>query len=457
MQTVPVDRSPLTSGRDAAIRHLAQLASRYPDLVPLALQTEGLEPREAALAHTIVDHAVRRWLTIEHLVRISAMREPAELEPRMRAVILAGATQLLFLDRIPSHAALDESVEWAKTRIRPGAGAMTNAILRRVSELRLMSEGDTRTIREKWTDQRDEIPLADGRALVMVAPVLPSDEAERLSISTSMPLGMLRRWGERHGRESAIRIALHGLVPPPIILNASEARNFIPPSEDDGFTPHAQQGFYVLRGDRSTLDNVLRERKDVWVQDPASAEAVRACEELRPRVIVDACAGRGTKTRQLRARFPDAHIIATDTDRERLVDLRAVFRGDPNVRVVRAEELWEVATGRADLILLDVPCSNTGVLGRRPEARFRAGPEQLERLNAIQRQIFADCIRLRAPGGSFLYSTCSLEREENDDMMAWARRWHELRTLRTAISLPMGVPGEDPAGFRDGSFWALLR
>lgn len=439
------------------MRHLAQLASRYPDLVPISLNTEGLDPREAALAHAIVDQAVRRWLTIEHLVRIAAMREPSELEPRMRAVILAGATQLLFLDRIPSHAALDESVEWAKTRIRAGAGSMTNAILRRVAELRLMSDGDVREIRDRWTDQPDELPLADGRALVMVAPVLPADERDRLAISTSTPSGLLRRWGEHYGRESAIRIALHGLVAPPMIVNASEARGFTPPTESEGFFPHAQRGFYVVRGERAALDQLLRQRKDVWVQDPASSEAVRACEDLRPRVVVDACAGRGTKTRQLRARFPDAQIIATDTDRERLSDLRLVFKGDPGVSVVRAEELWEVATGKADLILLDVPCSNTGVLGRRPEARFRAGPEQLERLGGIQRQIFADCMRLRSPGGTFLYSTCSLEPEENDDMLAWAKRWHGLRTIRTALSLPSGVPGENTTGFRDGSFWALLR
>ena len=108
----------------------------YPDLVPHPLVTEGLDAREAALAHTIVDQAIRRWITVEHMVRVCAMREPSELEPRVRAAILSGAVQLLFLDRIPTHAAIDETVEWAKTRVRPGAAGITNAILRRIASAR---------------------------------------------------------------------------------------------------------------------------------------------------------------------------------------------------------------------------------------------------------------------------------------------------------------------------------
>ena len=144
----------------------------YPDLVPHPLVTEGLDAREAALAHTIVDQAIRRWITVEHMVRVCAMREPSELEPRVRAAILSGAVQLLFLDRIPTHAAIDETVEWAKTRVRPGAAGITNAILRRIASARHSGSGSDRTLRDRASGARDELTLSDGRALALVAPAL---------------------------------------------------------------------------------------------------------------------------------------------------------------------------------------------------------------------------------------------------------------------------------------------
>jgi len=193
------------------------------------------------------------------------------------------------------------------------------------------------------------------------------------------------------------------------------------------------------------------------VQDAGSSEAVLSVTDLRPRVIVDVCAGRGTKTRQLRALFPDARIVASEVDADRLADLRRAFAHDGRVEVMPAGRLVEHLGPSGDLVLLDVPCSNTGVLARRAEAKYRVDRASLGRLVGVQRQIIADAIPVLAPSGSVLYSTCSLEREENEDQAGWAAQWHPLRPERERRSEPAGVPGEGPATYRDGSYSVLLR
>lgn len=421
--------------------------------MPLPIVTEGLDGRESALAHAIVDHAVRRWITIEHLVRVCAMREPSELEPRIRAAILSGAVQLLFLDRVPSHAAIDETVEWAKQKVRPGAAGFTNAILRRIAGIRFMDLSGERTLRDRARNERDELPLSDGRALAMTAPVLPSDTIERAAIASGTPTALVARWAQAFGQDEAVRIALHGLIDAPTIINATAASR-IPTGP--GLSAHERAGFLVYSGSRERLSASLAQDRECWVQDPASAEAVASLSDLSPRVIADVCAGRGTKTRQLARRYPNAEIFASDTDPARMVDLRRLASVEPHVRVVEPRDVLAACAGRVDLLLLDVPCSNTGVLARRPEARHRVGTDQFERLGRVQRQIFADAIRLRAPRGRVLYSTCSLEPEENAAMVEWAARWHGLKVAASRTTVPQGEPGGDPGSYTDGSFWALL-
>jgi len=489
--------------RDAACRVLTRQARAFPLLIPTEAQTGGLDARDAALAHAIHDSVIRRWLTLSILLESASGRDLGDLEPAMRAVLLSGAAQLLLLDRIPPHAAIDQSVEWAKRRIRPKAGAMVNAILRRTAELSSRDADGAHVRRPAWTDKLDEIPMPDGSARVLSREVMPAIELDRLSIATSMPRRMLERWvghafargrGEAAGAVSTTEAAdeshagatsrtagagppasspsrdlvraraLHGLTPAPTIINTSHAREPIA-AGDPRLVPHRSPGHHVWTGPHADLGSFLGGRDDVWVQDPASSASVAfghaqltAGTHTRhpPRVIADVCAGQGTKTRQLAALFPEAEILATDTDEERLVTLRGVFAGHPRVRVLTRDELVEASRQRCDLILLDVPCSNTGVLARRPEARYRLTERTLDRMADVQRQIGADSILLLAPKGRVLYATCSLEPEENEQMAAWFTRWHNLRTLARQSLEPSGLPGQAGTAYRDGSFAVVL-
>jgi 16S rRNA (cytosine967-C5)-methyltransferase len=464
--------------RNLVFRTLTRQARRFPDLAIGGIDESRdapagpLDPRDAALAHAIYDAVIRRWLTLEHVLAAFVTRPLADLEPAMRAVLLGGAAQLLLLDRVPAHAAINSAVEWAKRRINPGAGGLANAVLRKVATLRAAESPESPPARrDRYTDRRDELPLSDGSALGLTREILPPDDLSRLSIATSHPVDLLRAWAASMPLREVRRLALHSLAAPPVILNTAHASA----SNGDAahglgsltaaglITPHETPGHHVFLGSHSQLAALLAARSDLWVQDPASSLAVESAADLgRIRVVLDLCAGQGTKTRQLAAAFPEAEIVATDIDSARRRTLAPVFAGHPRVRVVEPPQLRDRWLAAADLILLDVPCSNSGVLARRPEARYRFSPQTLASLTATQRQIIADSIPLlRAgeggPRGRILYSTCSLEPQENEHQAAWAARWHAFKSARERRRLPSAGPGEPATSYSDGSFAVLLQ
>lgn len=414
-----------------------------PDLEILELDTSGFDPRDAALAHAIYDAVITRWMTLSYIVGKVGRVTMSELEPRMQAVLLGGAAQLLLMDRIPVHAVLDESVQWAKTSIRPGAGGMTNAILRKVASVRGEKTQD-------WHNEMDRIPLSDGGGLRLNDMELPEDSKRRLSVSCSLPLDLLRAWFEIYGPPRTQ--ALHTLCRAPVIVYAGVARAL----DEEHLTAHESETSRVFTGGRRQLIDLLEDRDDVWVQDAASSASVEAIPECSPELVIDLCAGQGTKTRQLLAKFPDAEIWACEVDDARLDTLSGVFRHEERVQVLHVEDLVD-APRKADLVLADVPCTNSGVLARRAEARYRPMRDQLKRLVPLQRQIVSNAAGLLAADGLLAYATCSLEREENEAQAEWITKEFGAELMSQARVDPSGLPGGDPSGYWDGSFCSILR
>ncbi len=489
--------------RQVVYRVVMHQIRKYPDLELCGIDTTRLEPRDAALAHAIYDAVLRRWLTLRHIVEGFLESEWDLVDPRIRAALLCGAAQLLLMDRLPAHAVVADSVEWVKHQAGPRAGGMVNAVLRRVDELILRTDPnappaaeppppaadtdeheqamraslkpgpppalptDERGRRERWTDRRDEIPLADGTALALRAQVLPADADRRLSIATSHPLELIRSWLKSIDRREVRQIALHGIAAPSTVVNTANAAAELPIGPG-AFIEHAAPGHHVWTGPYEALADLMRSRNDIWVQDPASSLAVQSVEDMKPAVVLDMCAGLGTKTRQLAAAFPEAKIIATDKDRGRFEKLKALFAGHPRVQVVEwpkegSSGLTLAFAGAVDMVLLDVPCSNSGVLARRLEARYRFDAKRTEELAAIQRQLIADSIPLlrrgpgSMPGGSaIVYSTCSLDPQENEEQARWAARWHGMEIARERRRTPEGGPGEPPERYSDGSYAVVL-
>lgn len=431
--------------RQIALRSLSEHARRFPDLLPHPLATDGLDPRDAALARAIHDSVIRRWLTLRTVLSTYLTMPFDEMEPKLKAVLLAGASQLLLLDKVPPHAAVSESVAWAKRHVRAKAGGLVNAVLRRLN--------DTIVGRDRhFEDRRDQILLSDGRAVDLAEPLLPEDPIERLAVQASLPVGVLRRWIDTQGVPSARQAAFQSMCLPPTILNTAFATEPV-----EHTRPHESTGSEVYTGSHAELSELLNRRTDVWAQDPASSSTIRSAASLvTPSLVVDLCAGRGTKTRQLASAWPQSRIVACDTDRTRAKDLARIFRGHARVQVMPVREILPAIAGRADLVLLDVPCSNSGVFARRPEAKYRFSRDQTRRLGDVQRQLLADAVPMLSPRGMILYATCSLEPEEDATPLAWAAQWHGFQILRSDLVWPKGVPGGDAAQYHDGAFYALL-
>lgn len=439
---------------------LIRQAKREPDFELLHPDTEGLEERDAALLHAIYDNAMRRWITLRWLIEQRLKQPWEQLDARLKGVMLAGAAQLLFLERVPAHAIVGEAVEWAKRTVGGGATPLTNAVLRGIDrmirpEYERGAEPTSPGYRERWTGEPDELPLSDGRAIELIGVRLPTDAVESLSIATSHPMSLLRSWLKHMPMRDVRAMAYHSLMPAPIILNTFHADESSYGALPESLSAHTAPGHHVFSGARRELVRLLDSRPDVWVQDPASTLAVQSVIDLKPSLVIDACAGLGTKTRQLASVFPESVIVATDVDRVRWETLRRTFAGHPRVVVAPSEDL-AMHNGRADLVLLDVPCSNTGVLGRRTEARYRVSGDRTRELTGLQRQIFADAIPLLASGGKILYSTCSLDPAENEEIVAWACKWHNLRVLREHRRSASGVPVDGAEKYSDGSYAALL-
>ncbi|PCI11477.1 hypothetical protein COB72_00725 [bacterium] len=435
----------VTDPRDAAYRHLARQADRMPDLGLFDLHTGSMDARDASLAHAIVEGAITRWLTLDYIISELGARQLRDQEARMQAVLLGGAAQLLLMDRVPPHAVIDESVEWAKRNIRPGAGGMTNAILRKVAR----AKGGRI---DSWNHHLDAIPRSDGTGLKLFGLELPTSGLHRVSVACSVSSQLVQRWENEYGDPTVP--AMHTLCRAPTTMYVAHAQT---PIDHLELGEHDSPNHRIFTGKRPELIELLASRSDIWVQDAASSHVIDDLKlDRSPELIIDLCAGKGTKTRQLRAKYPNAQIIAADVAETQLDALKAVFDGDDQVHAMSVETLMNTELGKADLVLADVPCTNSGVLARRREARYRPMKKQLARIIPIQHEIARNAHSLLKDGGSLVYSTCSLEAEENEDQATWIAEKLNMTMCTQRRVDPVGQPGEPSSSYCDGSFSVRL-
>lgn len=250
-------------------------------------------------------------------------------------------------------------------------------------------------------------------------------------------------------------VCLHGIKNPPTVIAVEEGwRDTLSDQVKGLMRPHDRPGFAIWRGSHDELVQFLAGHPARRVQDPASAMAVQAVSGFAATSCVDYCAGRGTKTHQLALQFPQASVLATDADIQRLAVLRKAFTEHPTVIVVGPEQVESVCSpGSVDLLLLDVPCTNSGVLGRRPEARYRFNGTTLKSLVDLQRAIIRRASGLLRPGGHLLYSTCSLESQENQDQVQWIAQELGAAQVSESLTLPAG----EGVAYHGGGYYALLR
>jgi 16S rRNA (cytosine967-C5)-methyltransferase len=393
------------------------------------------------LAIAIDRAVVVRWSLLQGLLERRLKAPWTKQHPELQAILLAGAAQLLLLSRLPDHAVLNEAVEAAKASSRPRAAGMVNAVLRAIARLR-----EERLEQADGTDPL-HILHADGSGWLLNEARPGADALSLLASQCGMHVSVLERWASTDGQAIAHERALHSIVEPPVIMHGQDVPGIA----------HQDEGFRVL-DPGANIGEVLQQYPDARVQDPASARAVQATAGLRPQVIIDPCAGRGTKSRQLALLHPDALVVGADTHPDRAKTLEQVAETIDNLQAVAFRDLGTTRhAGTADLLLLDVPCTNSAVLPRRPEARHRLDRPTRRTMREKQRQIAANTMALLAPGGHLLWSTCSIDPEENQQQVQWLCQYHPLKVVAEHQQEGTGLPGEGPEGYRDGAYHALLQ
>ncbi len=406
------------------------------------LERGGLEGRDLAFAFELVYGVARRERLLDAVLLGFAHRGLPK-DPTLMAALRLGVYQLLFVAGMPEHAAVGETVALVR-----GNRGFANAILRSVA----------RAVRDRPAredDGRNELPLGPSRALELAAP-LPEDEVARLAVLHSLPEWLARRISEQHGIEGLRRTAAAASATPPIFLRpaasaepATRAREL----EAAGVSVAEAEGGRLLRwvDGASPFSSPSFAAGHFVVQDPTALAAAAAVPCGPGDRVVDLCAAPGTKTTLLAERVaPAGRVHAFDPNERR--------RGQivENVVRLRLEETVEVLDSveglpPADCVLADVPCSNTGVLGRRVEVRARLTPATFEELPRLQRSILEQAVAMTRPGGHVVYSTCSIDREENEAVVQAAQRAAEgLQLVESERTLP-------EAGVRDGGYFAVLR
>jgi 16S rRNA (cytosine967-C5)-methyltransferase len=392
------------------------------------------DPRDLALAEHIHIGVVKNLLLLQHLTAHYSGRSLKSIDPLVQKILAVGLYQLRFLTRIPASAAVNEAVEQAKRFGRAKAAGFVNAVLRKAAA--------------------DPNPPLPDRA---------TDPARYAEVVLSHPRSLFERYAAMLGVEDALRLCEHDNAEPPTIvrlgLGAAPAD-----LQGEGVTvePHEQPGLCVVHGARKATLAEWARVGVAQVQDTTAAAVVQQLRcELGQRVL-DRCAGLGTKTIQLRDGVGEVgSVVAMDPNPERCNGLSELLgaRQIANVAVHCAGlfgDVPELGGATFDRALIDVPCSNSGVLARRPEARYGQRADSLGGLREIQDLILDDTADHVRPGGLMLYSTCSIWPEENERQVErFLRRRPDYALVKQHATTPSLDP--EPTRYRDGGFFALLQ
>ncbi|HEX6716480.1 MAG TPA: 16S rRNA (cytosine(967)-C(5))-methyltransferase RsmB, partial [Pyrinomonadaceae bacterium] len=321
------------------------------------------------------------------------------LDSAVRIALRMGLYQLRYLTRIPASAAVNESVSLVRAARLSSATAFVNAVLRRA-------------IREAKYDPAAEV----------------SDPLERSALQTSHPVWLIERWAKAFGIDEAKAFAAANNAIPPTVFRVVKARadeeEVLAKLRAAGATVTASEivdAAWRVSGATSVLRE-LSEAGEIYLQDEASQLVAHMLEVRQGECVLDLCAAPGGKTTLIADRADDkARIIAADLSMTRLATVVVTSRlhklDSVNPILLDATERLPFEAGSFDKVLVDAPCSGTGTLRRNPEIRWRLSPTDITTLAEQQKQILSNAMEVLKPGGRLIYSTCSVEREENEEVI----------------------------------------
>ncbi len=406
--------------RREAIRILTAVEVDAANAAPLIDSRERrVRSVDRPLLRSLVKTVLRHQMRLDHVLERYLSRPGAKLEIPVRCALRLGAAQLLLLDRIPPHAAVFETVAALRT-LAPRASSLVNAVLRRVSE------------KEEKPGRVDGVSGAE----------------KRMAVEFSHPEWLVNRWQNQFGQDETRRILEADNQDSPVDLLLDPALGPVPEIvaalNTDGLAGHLVPGaplaFTITGGD--VFDHP-------WVKGgclPVVDAAAQALCEIIPEadVILDLAAAPGGKTRTLLARGKAGRIVAVDKNFTRIIRLAEnLERGGARNRTLVVQGNGEALPirGLFSSILLDAPCSGTGTLRKNPEKRYRLELADIKKFHDVQVRLLLKAASLLDAGGVVTYVTCSLEPEENEDVVERVlREMPNLQTVSSNLERLMPLP-----------------
>jgi 16S rRNA (cytosine967-C5)-methyltransferase len=386
----------IAPARDVAFQILLRVATTdaHSDELLRTRQVDALTPQDRALTTSLVLGTLRWQIKLDARIRLLLSRPDAKLSTVVETALRLGAFQLLYLDRIPAYAAISDSVELAKQAGEAHAARMVNAVLRKLAKLPQPTE--------------DPEP----------------NSAKEIAESYAHPLWLVERWAGAYGLATAEAICRFDQQPA-----LTSIRLLDPDAERDLVEEGIQlePGEFLAAARRVVSGDIVRSRafreRRIRIQDEGSqliAELAGSGSRIGARsYILDTCAAPGGKTAILAERNPEATITAWDISKRRLDTMRREFAPAAGRFTFEVRDATTaVLKPEYDLILCDVPCSGTGTISRNPEIRFRISEHEIVRQHARQVKILSAALAGLTTTGRLLYSTCTLEPEENEAVVA---------------------------------------
>lgn len=421
--------------RVTAARLLTQALESKAPVEPLLERARGgLPARDRGLLHELVLGTLRWRRFVDFVLESAASRPLEKIDADLVPILRVAVYQLLYLDRVPSHAVVHSAVDSIKRASHRGAAGFANAILRKVAARRDPA---------RW-------------------PVDTGDPIEDLAIETSYPTPLVRRWVERFGQERAAAALASGNRRAEFQLTAmgdpgALAADLAAEGVDTRPAELCRAGLVVVSGDPRVTDAFRSGR--FYIQDQASQAAALIPRPQPAERILDVAAAPGGKCFAVLAAEPAARLVATDVSLARLLRLRSNQDrlGSQFAIAVSAGERPSVRGG-FDRVVVDLPCSGSGTFARHPELKWRISESELARLAGRSRELLNASADLVGPEGLLCAITCSLEREENEDVIAQfleRRGDFALESLELAAELAPFVVGPGlwrvlPAETHDG-------
>ncbi len=382
-----------------------------------ALRAAGTIPRQdAALATEIAYGVARRTLALDAALAQHSKRPLKKLENGVLVLLRIGAYQLLYLQRVPAHAAVDATVEVARKQGLARATGFVNAVLRKVAETR-------------------EVPL-------------PPDPLERIAVAESHPLWLVRRWAARLGPEETAALCRADNEPAPVCVRVNRTRatreELVAALAADGVTatPTRYSPLGLWLQDPGQIGALAAFRQGLFQVQDEAAQLVSLAAGARPGMrVLDACAAPGAKACHLAEQVgDDGEVFAVDVHERKLRKLeeeatRLGVASRLRLRAADASRPMPLPERHFDLVMLDAPCSGLGTLRRHPELRYRRVEADLARLAALQNELADNVLRYLKPGGAFVFAVCSPEPEEG------AAQTARLKALGQVRPAPLDAPG----------------